>query len=318
MHRKDRAAASAEEGVGANLSVPFIIAIDAGHGGEDPGAKGRSGTFEKDVTLAIARKLKARLDHEPGMRGVLIRDGDYFIPLQMRVHEGAQVQADLFVSIHADAFIEARCPRLVGVRAVGTRRHLGRRALARKERERSGPDRRREHRRARPLPEEDAARPVSKPPPSTTVSSSARNGARSSWARSTRCTRQTVEQAGFAVLKAPDIPSILVETAFITNPDEEKRLRNDDATRTRSPKPSSRASSAISRRIPRSRARGGLPKPTSVAATGISRVRCDDGRTPCRESLRLADIDRGLDHRDDGLALRWTADRVDSGTIPLE
>ncbi|MBT9612158.1 MAG: N-acetylmuramoyl-L-alanine amidase, partial [Burkholderiales bacterium] len=86
------------------------IALDAGHGGEDPGAKGSRGTFEKDVTLSIAKRVKAQLDEEPNMRGFLVRDGDYFIPLGNRVAKARKVSADLFVSIHADAFInpEAR------------------------------------------------------------------------------------------------------------------------------------------------------------------------------------------------------------------
>ena len=85
----------------------LIIAIDAGHGGEDPGAHGRGGTFEKNVTLAIARKLKEQVNEMPGMRGVLIRDGDYFIPLGGRVIKARQLHADLFVSIHADAFVKS-------------------------------------------------------------------------------------------------------------------------------------------------------------------------------------------------------------------
>ena len=84
----------------------IIVAIDAGHGGEDPGARGRGGTLEKDVTLAIAQKLKAMIDREPNMRGVLTRDGDYFIPLHHRVEKARKVYADLFVSVHADAFIK--------------------------------------------------------------------------------------------------------------------------------------------------------------------------------------------------------------------
>src|SRR4030095_8824935 len=83
----------------------IIVAVDAGHGGEDPGARGQRGTNEKDVTLAIARKLKERIDQEPDMRAVLIRDGDYFVPLHMRVDKARRVRADLFVSIHADAFV---------------------------------------------------------------------------------------------------------------------------------------------------------------------------------------------------------------------
>ena len=85
----------------------LIIAIDAGHGGEDPGAQGRRGTFEKNVTLAIARKLKELVDETPEMRGVLIRDGDYFIPLGGRVAKARQIHADLFISIHADAFVKS-------------------------------------------------------------------------------------------------------------------------------------------------------------------------------------------------------------------
>ncbi|KPK30570.1 MAG: N-acetylmuramoyl-L-alanine amidase, partial [Betaproteobacteria bacterium SG8_40] len=84
----------------------LIVAIDAGHGGEDPGATGRRGTREKDVTLAIARELKVLVDKDPKMRGVLIRDGDYFVPLGKRVEKARAVRADLFVSIHADAFIK--------------------------------------------------------------------------------------------------------------------------------------------------------------------------------------------------------------------
>ena len=83
----------------------LIVAIDAGHGGEDPGAKGRRGTYEKNVTLAIARRLKEVIDREPNMRGVLTRDGDYFIPLQGRVQKARRLNADLFVSVHADSFI---------------------------------------------------------------------------------------------------------------------------------------------------------------------------------------------------------------------
>ena len=84
----------------------MIVAIDAGHGGEDPGARGRHGTREKDVTLAIAQRLKALIDKEPNMRAVLVRDGDYFVPLAERVDKARRVQADLFVSIHADAWVQ--------------------------------------------------------------------------------------------------------------------------------------------------------------------------------------------------------------------
>src|SRR4029079_17339922 len=89
-----------------HCSRVIMAAIDAGHGGEDPGARGRSGTHEKHVTLAIARKLKALVDEEPNMRGMLIRDGDYFIPLVGRVMKARKIQADLFVSIHAHAYVK--------------------------------------------------------------------------------------------------------------------------------------------------------------------------------------------------------------------
>ena len=86
----------------------LVIAIDAGHGGEDPGARGRYGSREKDVTLAIAHKVKALVDGTPNMRGVLIREGDFFIPLMGRVAKARKVNADLFISIHADAFIKSK------------------------------------------------------------------------------------------------------------------------------------------------------------------------------------------------------------------
>ncbi len=157
--RKEKPVAAAKKGRTEPLRS-VLIAIDAGHGGEDPGARGRNGTYEKDITLAIARRLKARLDDEPGMRGVLIRDGDYFIPLQTRVHKARKVQADLFVSIHADAFIEPRA-RGSSVFALSERgATFGCRELAREARERGGSDRRREHRRSRLLPQENAARPA--------------------------------------------------------------------------------------------------------------------------------------------------------------
>src|SRR6185295_8958835 len=83
------------------------IVIDPGHGGEDPGARGRLGSREKDITLTIARRLKALIDAEPEMRAVLTRDGDFYVPLQTRVDKARRVKADLFVSVHADAFIRS-------------------------------------------------------------------------------------------------------------------------------------------------------------------------------------------------------------------
>src|SRR5690606_7188868 len=90
----------------ATKQRPVTIVVDAGHGGEDPGAIGARGSKEKNVTLKVARKLKQLIDAEPGMRAVLTRDGDYFVPLHVRVNKARQVRADLFVSVHADAFVK--------------------------------------------------------------------------------------------------------------------------------------------------------------------------------------------------------------------
>jgi N-acetylmuramoyl-L-alanine amidase len=202
----------------------LIIAIDAGHGGEDPGAKGRSGTFEKDVTLAIARRLKAKLDSEPGMRGLLIRDGDYFIPLQVRVEKARKVQADLFVSIHADAFIETRA-RGSSVFALSDRgaTSVAARWLAKRENDADlvggvNID----------VPDYYLKKTLLDLQQTATINDSLRLGRSvlSELGEINTLHKADVEQAGFAVLKAPDIPSILVETAFITNPEEEARLKS--------------------------------------------------------------------------------------------
>ncbi len=136
----------------------ITIAIDPGHGGEDPGAVGRRGTYEKNVMLAIARKLKARIDGDRNMRAMLTRDDDYFVPLHERVQKARRVQADLFVSIHADAFTRAGGARVVGVRVVGVRCDERCRALARAAREPRRPDRRRRPRPPRPDARAHAAR----------------------------------------------------------------------------------------------------------------------------------------------------------------
>ena len=180
----------------------------------------RGGTHEKDVTLAIARKLKAKIDDLPNMRAMLTRDGDYFIPLGQRVDKARKVQADLFVSIHADAFVEAARARLVGVRAVRKRRDQRRRALAgQKENEADliggvnldGKDR-------------YLARTLLDLSQTATINDSLKlgNAVLSEMGGINTLHKAAVEQAGFAVLKAPDIPSILVETAFISNPEEER------------------------------------------------------------------------------------------------
>ena len=132
------------------------IVIDPGHGGEDPGARGRLGSREKDVTLTIAKRLKELIDAEPDMRAVLTRDGDFYVPLQTRVDKARRVKADLFVSVHADAFIRANA-RGSSVFALGAARDLGGRPLAGEKGKRGRPGRRREHRRQGQVPGADAA-----------------------------------------------------------------------------------------------------------------------------------------------------------------
>ncbi len=201
-----------------------IIAIDAGHGGEDPGAIGRNGTHEKNVTLAISRKLKELLDDTPGMRGVLIRDGDYFIPLNRRMMKARQVRADLFISIHADAFIK---PHAHGssVFALSERgaTSASARWLAKKENE------------ADLIGGVNIA--VKDPYLARTLLDLSQTAAINDSVKLAKYVLNelgevntlhggSVEQAGFAVLKSPDIPSILIETAFISNPTEERRLND--------------------------------------------------------------------------------------------
>jgi N-acetylmuramoyl-L-alanine amidase len=199
-----------------------IIAIDAGHGGEDPGARGRGGTHEKDVTLAIAKRLKARIDQEPNMRAVLTRDGDYFIPLGQRVAKARRVQADLFVSVHADAFVQPHA-RGSSVFALSERSATSAAArwLAQRENESDligGVN----------LNVKDAnlARTLLDLSQTATINDSLKLGKSvlSGLGDVNKLHKASVEQAGFAVLKAPDIPSILIETAFISNPEEERRL----------------------------------------------------------------------------------------------
>ena len=203
----------------------IIIAIDPGHGGEDPGAIGRRGTREKDVTLAIGRRLQKLIDRESGMRAMLTRDDDYFVPLNVRVQKARRVHADLFVSIHADAF---STPQARGSSVFALSEHgatsAAARWLAQRENEADligGVN----------LDNRDPilARTLLDLSQTAQISDSLRVGRSVLDGIGTinPLHRGIVEQAGFAVLKAPDIPSILVETAFISNPDEELKLRSD-------------------------------------------------------------------------------------------
>ncbi len=203
----------------------ITVAIDPGHGGEDPGAIGRRGTYEKHVALAIARKLKSRIDAEPNMRAMLTRDDDYYVALQQRVQKARRVQADLFISIHADAFREptARGSSVFALSESGATSAAAK-WLAQKENSADligGVDLdRRDPVLARTLLDLSQTAQIND---SLKVGRHVLDGIGTHNALH----KSSVEQAGFAVLKAPDIPSILVETAFISNPDEEQKLRSD-------------------------------------------------------------------------------------------
>jgi N-acetylmuramoyl-L-alanine amidase len=202
----------------------LIIAIDAGHGGEDPGAKGPSGVFEKNVVMDIARKLAEKVDAEPGMKAVLIRTGDYYIGLRKRIHKAREERADLFVSIHADAF---RDPK-VGGASVYTLSQRGASSeaahwLAEKENSADlvgGID----------LEDKDDLLASVLLDLSMSATMQASREAADDVLRQLRklgkTHKRSVQYAGFQVLKAPDIPSMLVETAFISNPDEESHLKD--------------------------------------------------------------------------------------------
>jgi len=202
------------------------IVIDPGHGGEDPGALGRLGSREKDITLTIARRLKALIDAEPEMRAVLTRDADYYLPLHLRVEKARRVKADLFVSIHADAFIRPHA-RGSSVFALSERRATSEAArwLAKKENEADlvgGVN--------LDVKDKYLAQTLLDLSQTATIDHSLRlgNAVLGELGQVNTLHKAQVEQASFSVLKAPDVPSILVETAFISNPDEEKRL-NDEA-----------------------------------------------------------------------------------------
>jgi N-acetylmuramoyl-L-alanine amidase len=202
------------------------VVIDPGHGGEDPGAVGRGGSYEKNVTLSIGRRLKAKIDAEPNMRSLLTRDADFFIPLNQRVAKARRVQADLFVSVHADAFVKSTASgSSVFVLSENGASSSAARWLAQREN-------------AADLiggvnfgvKDPHLARTLLDLSQTATINDSLKLGkdVLGELGRINTLHKGRVEQAGFAVLKAPDIPSILVETAFISNPEEEKRLLDDD------------------------------------------------------------------------------------------
>jgi N-acetylmuramoyl-L-alanine amidase len=201
----------------------LIIAIDAGHGGEDPGAIGKNGTREKDVVLAIARALAQRVNSEPGMRATLTRDGDYFVPLRDRMRRARAQQADLFVSIHADA-IRDRSVDGSSVYILSPRGATDEASRWLAERENAS----------------DLIGGVSLDDKGDVLASVLLDLSQSASLSASQVAAEQVlhqlnlvgevrkpqvQQARFMVLKSPDIPSMLVETAYISNPQEERRLR---------------------------------------------------------------------------------------------
>ncbi|MBU1235917.1 MAG: N-acetylmuramoyl-L-alanine amidase [Gammaproteobacteria bacterium] len=222
--RRDRSSPRQEES--AEISRLVTVVLDPGHGGEDPGAVGRRGSYEKNVTLSIAHRLKAKIDAEPNMRSVLTRDSDYFVPLGKRVQKARRVQADLFVSVHADAFVKPTAKgSSVYVLSENGASSTAARWLAQKENAADligGAN--------FAVKDKHLARTLLDLSQTATINDSLKLGkdVLGELGRINTLHRGRVEQAGFAVLKAPDIPSILVETAFISNPDEERRLADED------------------------------------------------------------------------------------------
>ena len=203
----------------------ITIAIDPGHGGEDPGAVGANGSYEKNITLSIARRLKGLIDKQENMRAYLTRDGDYFLPLHERVNRARRAQADLFVSVHADAFIKphARGSSVFALSEKGATSAAAR-WLAKNENAADligGVNVN-----ARDVYLKQTLIDLSQ---TAQISDSLKLGKEvlEEIGGINQLHKPRVEQAGFAVLKAPDIPSILIETAFISNPEEEKRLNDE-------------------------------------------------------------------------------------------
>lgn len=221
---------SSQSATAANTQrIPFkrliTVALDPGHGGEDPGAIGARGSHEKNIVLSIAKRLKNKIDQEDSMRPFLTRDGDYFVPLHRRVFKARQVEADLFISIHADAFIQphAKGASVFALSQQGATSSAAR-WMANKEN-------------ASDLigginiktKDKQVAHLLLDMSTTAQINDSLQvgNSVLRNIGNFAPLHKNRVEQAGFAVLKAPDIPSILIETAFISNPHEEKKLNDE-------------------------------------------------------------------------------------------
>lgn len=228
LYPRGKAKAEAVKLASAPVEKPrdVVIAIDAGHGGDDPGAIGAAGTHEKEITLAVARELKRMIDKQPGMSAVLTRDADFFIPLKQRYQKAREAKADLFVSVHADAYSsgDARGSSVWMLSARGATSEAARWLEDRENRA-------------------DLVGGVSLDNKDNTLaavlldlsqgatleaSGAVANQVLQALAKVGPTHRGFVEKANFVVLRSPDVPSILVETAFITNPAEEKRLKNPE------------------------------------------------------------------------------------------
>lgn len=209
---------------------PIVVAVDAGHGGEDPGARGRSGLREKDVTLSIARRLAKLINDEPGMKAVLTRDGDYYVGLRERVNKARAAEADLFVSVHANAYKDSDMHG-TAVYTLSNRGATSEQARWLVNKENSADlvggieiqDK-----------DNELAKVLIDLSQDATMEASFDVGERvlQSMGKVNALQKHVVQQAGFAVLKAPDIPSLLVETAFITNQREESMLRDHEQQET--------------------------------------------------------------------------------------
>lgn len=221
---KAKSNAPVEKKPTVDLKRIVTVAIDPGHGGEDPGAVGKGGTYEKNVVLAISKRLKAEIDKVPGMRAMLTRNGDFFVPLNTRVQKARSVNADLFVSVHADAFIRPTAGgSSVYVLSERGASSTAAKWIANKENASDliggvnikGTD-------------SQLAKVLLDLSTTAQINDSLKLGdaVLGNLGKVNRLHKPKVEQAGFAVLKAPDIPSILIETAFISNPEEEEKLAN--------------------------------------------------------------------------------------------
>ena len=208
----------------AKIDRLIVVAIDPGHGGEDPGAVGPSGLREKDVVLAVALQLRDRINARPGMRAMLTRDADFFVPLHERVRKARRVQADLFVSIHADAFVT---PQARGASVFALSQNGASSAQARwmADKENAADLVGGVNLKAK---DQTVLRTLLDMSTTAQIKDSLKLGGEvlGQIGKVGKLHKAQVEQAGFAVLKAPDVPSILVETAFISNPDEEAKLRD--------------------------------------------------------------------------------------------